>query len=674
MGSSSWKILFLVVLGIYAILTRIPYQLNVYFAVGQFLFLTAIFYISSAGLGRFLLERVFKLNDLTTAFAVGFGFFAALLCLLNKITIIPAYYIPFLFFGLFYFIYSKYVELKKESLEIVYAGMFAFFTIVLLVIYCFTSSTNGFLAAPIDFDSGLFHVTFPKTVVLQGSYIYSSYLRVHFLPQLAHSWYIFFLSIFGNDEHFLRIINMAVFVQIVVLFYSLGKRYSIISLLMMVLLFSFPEMLRDFPTTNLDTVFTLFISVMMYQLIICVEDRKWTNLFLLTILGAFSAGQKHFGFIYSFPVFTMTYLLYIYHFWKLEKGKAVDVGRRVLLGSILFVTCTLPFYFHNLLSRTNLLFPFAGSSENFYGWSLSDYNGFKGANIDHWGHSKELLSFFTVPLDMLKFPEKFSYFKDSDSYEMFFSYGFYTLIFIFLLNLFSKYRRNVGLAILTLAILMQVYGWYISSQVIRYLLPVFAGMGLILIPLLHDLVKRIKFLPSFKKAFPLVVFFSSVLVVSTTLKKYKHSVQFWSSPQEREMQLRSLDTERFDSLNFLKKTVPSKDGILSLSPMMWTYIPHFYELNLCGDWFGVCRFDKYYDYPIVFKPWANLYPALKERNLRFIYVAWGEINGSLGHRPQTESELSQVFPSDTRQCLELIYHQGSKYEVYQVKQSCWQGG
>ncbi len=673
MASSRWKTLFLVMLGIYAILTRIPFQMNLYLAAGKFLFLSTILYVSNAGLGRFLIEKVFRLNDSAIAFSLGFGLSGAFLCLLNKIMITPMSYMPFVLFGICYYIFSKSSELKKEPNDFMHTGLFTFFAMILFIIYCFTNSTNGFLAASIDFDSGLFHVTFSKQVVSQGSYIYSSSLRAHFIPQLTHSWYIFVLSLFGNDEHFLRIINIAVFLQLVVLFYRLSKKFSIISLLIMVLLFSFPEMLRDFPTTNLDTIFTLFISAMMYQLISCLEDRRWENLLLLTALGAFSAGQKHFGFIYLFPVFAMTYLFYIYHFLKLEKNEATIVASRVLGGLIVFITCTLPFYFHNLLSKTNLMFPFVGSSENSYGWSLSDYNLFKGPTIDHWGHSKEFLRFFTVPFDLIKYPEKFAYAKDTDSFELFFLFGFYAVLLMLPFNLISKRRRNVGLAILGLAVLLQVYGWYISSQVIRYLLPVFAGMAIILIPLVHDILSGNKVPVSFKKRFPLVVFLLSVFVISTTLKKYKHTIKFPGSAQEREMHLRSLDVERFDSLDFLRKNVPASEGILSLSPMMWMFVSHFYELKLCGDWFGVCRFDNYYDYPIVFKPWSKLYPELKRQNLRYIYVVWGEIGGSLGYRPQTTIEINKVFPSDTRQCLELLYHQANKFEVYRIKQTCWNG-
>jgi hypothetical protein len=223
-----------------------------FLAVGLFLA------IASMGCGALVRRRVIRSDFWQADIPLGFGIFSLLLCFYIKLTLVPY---PFLAVLVLFFVLGMLSLWQRRGRLFTHAGEISFpfqLCIVLWILFMTGAGhLGGLFFPPTDFDSGLFHVSFPKIVIETGRYFNPDWLRVPWHPQLTHTWYIYLLTLL--DDRYLKCINFMCFLQIIILFIGRKAATSLVGLLSLTLVSVSPEFQSSISSTSLDAVLVLFL-------------------------------------------------------------------------------------------------------------------------------------------------------------------------------------------------------------------------------------------------------------------------------------------------------------------------------------------------------------------------------------------------------------------------------
>lgn len=533
----------------------------------------------------------------------------------------------------------------------------------ILVSLSFPTIGDGFLLFPNDFDSNLFHVTAPRIIIERGYFFNPDWLRGLWLPQLTMVLYTFILSF--SNQLFLKTINVVCFIQFALLFARCAPTSTgrIVAFLCFVLLTTLPEFRQYIVQTNLDTIFALFVVSAFFLLQNYLTKPTRSSLFLLSFVCGLSAGQKHFGLMYSAPILAIAYLVFM-----TRAGSVRMAARRipvVAAAGTVFIASFCCFYLHNLLSGNALLFPFLGTKVNTYGWEEVDLTQMIQSTIPQWGYSKTPAGYFLLPLHIIQHPDKYQFLSFGTWADWGMSVSIGALYVFTAASLVVRLLRRPQISLPCLVLCADIFLWYRGSQVIRYLFPVLICCALTAARLLQLNICRWSGTTAWHRALAclgvLCATWLSTLWISppwTPLVQNEEEARLWLKTNR----LSNIDTLRWLSLN-----VPEGKAILNIADQ--GQMAQFPRLILCGDWFGRCRYSKFLSGLITFRPWPELKDALKSNGLSYIFVDWN-IFTPYSKLPATAEEWSQAIPESTRNCLERMHTNGVATEVYKVKEAC----
>ena len=612
---------------------------------------------------RNLIRSEYYILDLV----LGFGLFAFFLNIYVKVTlnlVLPCLILLIFFIWGLRTLYNNRGQIlncfQKRStvLFILFGGFF-------IISFSVFPSNTGFLFFPMDFDSGLFHVFFPKMIVAAGHYYIPDNLRAPFIPQLMHSVYIFVLNCFNSNESYLKLINLIVFTQITIIFFFIKIRsLKYLGLIIFCILCISPEFQNIVTSTNLDAGLGLFTSALFAAFLYFLKDRKASSLILIMLMAGFAGGQKHFGLMFSAPILIASVIIYLYYHTVKEKNYKWTFIQAGLI-SLIFLFVTFSFYIHNLLNGANLLFPFYGSWVNPYGWEIEELKYFTTTCITLWGHSKAVLGYFLIPIHLIQYPAKYGFILTNTPIDFLFSVQM-GLLFIFLpISLLFKRLRKLDIWLPIFILLIQIFSWYRGSQVIRYLFPLSITWFILLIHILSNFEN----LKKFKKS----LFYITIIIfaaVSLLLNKGLTQPVTFQVPLVYEEKMSWLNTtfaHKIKPYRWLSEHKNVVNRSLNISPTSWQFLHFIPDLKICGDWFSTFAYGKYMDDYTRFKEWDKLSLELKKKNFSHIVVNWTETNSEI--RPKTEEDWNKVFPESTRNCLSIVFSTPES-DIFEIKKEC----
>lgn len=484
---------------------------------------------------------------------------------------------------------------------------------------------DGLLMFPLDFDSGMLHIALPLKWIELGEVSPQKYLRGPFVGNYAHVLYYFILKVFASNVGLVKIINICGFIGFFSAMRKLSKeipRLSFLPLLIPFFLVLNFETRQYLVSTNLDAgLFFTVVSGFAVVMVAMITGRS-SDLMLGTALLGFSAGLKHFGFLISAPVLVFSYL------WFFNKNKIADsaIASRLVswiglcvTGIFVFLFSSLPFYLHNLIAGNNILFPFLGTKENSYGWTISEIADF-GKIINYWGHRKDFFGFWTLPGDFLNFPQKYIIFLQHNLLDYSYSALFVLSVISIFLSGYLFVKKNRMPMFLSLINLIQLFFWYSGSQVARYLFPSFAISLLVLF-------YTVSFLINFDSIRNLKRFAGLILLVSTlVLIQFSRAqeIKVPISNQERLDLVRAQYGDTFEAFEYLRSQ-KIRERILFVGDSSFTQ--HFVDLDVCGDWYGPCRWGDFFavasvSKTIVFRSVSEMAEIMKSNKIEWMVIKW----------------------------------------------------
>lgn len=619
----------------------------------KFLLLSFSFVFNCLSLGNLIRKRLLNSNIWQVDLALGFGFLAFFLNVFQKFSIdvfLPLIIIfPICSIYLFESLKNIRNILKFNSSNTYFIILSFLFAVQQFMLY---PENEGLLSFTRDFDSGIYHVTFPQLINFKGEYFLPDWLRVNFIPQLTHSMYIFLLRVLPNDILYLKIVNFAVILQIFIIFtYGLNDRF--IGLLFFTIISYQNEFKNLIVSTNLDAVLCMFLLSQFYIFSKFFSGKSsFTNLNLLIILSSFSSGQKHFGLMFSFPIilFAISYFL----FQNIKKLHLVSLFKIILQLSLTFSVVVLPFYIHNILSGNSILFPFFGSLENTYGWDLDELNYFTTNLIHDWGHRHNVIGFFYLPFDLVEYYQKYIF---NFSEDRFLDYlNSYLMIGTFFLFIYSVYKRKFSMSIIAITCLIHFYSWYNGSQVIRYILPLTINN----LYLQSYLSTTLSFIRSNNKT----ILNLSIVFLILIIHYNNYENLYYSLPIEKKDRMKLIS----EHYQWIQKNVIPGTVVYHINPNEMNNMLYLPEWTFLGDWFGKYKFKNvvHRKNGYLLGEWNEISNFLLRNKIMYLIIDW---NSFSRERKVYPLKYSKMIPDSTLRCLNFEFYSRG-IDIFSLKKKC----
>ncbi len=645
----------------------IPSASEKYFA--EFLVYSFIFIAGSSQIGKIFRVKVFKNSISAIDFPLGLGLFVFFLNCYFKFTssvILPLGLIwASAGFSIFLFIkrWRDQQWLSDLSALLDYSLLLS----LCLILFWYLPGA-GFLQFPLDFDSGMLHLALPKRWLFLDHVSPQVNYRFPFLGTFAHYLYFFCLKVFDGNDGFVKIVNFGVFLTLFSVCRNLKFKDVDLGkwpLIIPCLLVFYPDTREFLIATNLDAMFMMYLFSGFLVLLFSLESRKSEDLLLGTLLLGFSAGLKHFGFMMSAPLLVLYYSYFFLTGPLTMSLKWIRFCKISVLGGIVYLVTSLAFYIHNLVAGNNILFPFMGSKVNTYGW-ISKEIGDLANIIDVWGTRKDFLGFFFLVNDILEYPTKFQLLLLGTGYEFVYPGIFILSGLSLFFGLFLLSKKKPVFLLVALVNVLQLFFWYKGSQVVRYLLPNIAIGLMVFIYLSAAVFKQMNWLrlPKFYHRdiiTGLLLIFSFSVLDKTRAK----GVEVSYTEKQKVDVVAGRYGDLYQAMNYLRLRHAKGRILYDGDASFMQFIP---DLDVCGDWFGPCRFEDFLALNsnlthLKLRPIAETKEFLKGNSINWVVISWNYFYPHF-KRPET---LSLALPDLT--CYSLEFHT-STVDVFKLNQEC----
>lgn len=614
------KSLLLIILFFYLFKSYLPGNVSTYFF--KFCIFSFIFYTSMSCIGKSFRSFLLKSSIDFADFPLGLSLFTFFINVWIKFNSNVFIFILVLFCFFFFGIYFSIKELKNKKRELTDFD-FACWVYFLILFFCLTWFTpgNGLLMFPLDFDSGMIHLALPKRWQFINDVYPQVYIRAPFLGQYAHSIYYFLLMVFKTDLY-IKILNLSIFYFIFQFFKNLSKvipSLGVWPLFILGLMVWYPDTREYIVSTNLDWLFFCLLVPGCLILLIALQSLLYVDLYFGTLLLAFSAGVKHFGFMMSAPILVLFYVYFHFQLAQINLKACKVFIKNTFLGIFLFLIISLSFYIQNLLAGNSILFPFFGAKENTYLWTVKEIGDFASI-IKVWGHRSDFFGFFTLPMDIVNYPSKYQLLFPSAIGDLFYPSTF-LLTFLSILASFFKSKLRILLITVALVSLLQLYLWYSGSQVVRYLLPNVAISGIFSYFVISNVFGLYK-IRQFKIVF-LIGFCLLSLNVLNSLN-FSHANIPWKEPEVKAT-LDSRYGDIYHAIDYIRSIDKDKKRIFHNADASFTQ--YMIDLEVCGDWFGPCRFEDFFVInsalpQLEVKPWDQVKEFVNRNKIYWVIIKW----------------------------------------------------
>jgi hypothetical protein len=333
------------------------------------------------------------------------------------------------------------------------------------------------LYPPRHFDDIMYHLPHARDIVIHHGLNLNPYLRYPLFPQNFEMLYAFLLLFYDDISTHLIHASSAVITAIGV--YSLGaltssRKTGVVGLIIF-LSSSLVQLLMK--SSYIDLGLTMFVFLGFYCIALWIHTKKINWLYLAGFATGMAAGTKYTALMY----------VLLYAVWIAYEGRNI---RYVITFICMVIAFGSPWYIRNFILSGNPVFPFG---EWLFGYSwLWDRND----ALEHYhellkahGTPRTILSFLILPWNLVMHQEKFMHDGGISLWmlAMFPS--------IFLMKRFNSFQRKLCVFVFVTVII-----WFFSTQILRYLLPVFPVISLLSAYVLVDLYDN-SIRKSLKKSF-----------------------------------------------------------------------------------------------------------------------------------------------------------------------------
>ena len=312
-------------------------------------------------------------------------------------------------------------------------------------------------------DALIYHIGVPKMFLEHhGIYfipgnIFASY------PFFSEMLYIWGLSLGGE---ILKGIHFAIAIFILFSMWQFGRRYvheNSFEFLHLLIFFTIPSVFINAHVAYCDLILTFYTFVALYAFINWFNTKQKLWLILFAVFSGISMSVKYGGL--SFPFIGSLGVLWACKRNGIPSRKAVHLLSMYILFT--FVTGA-PFYLKNWIITGNPLYPLFYEIFGGKGWSV-EQAGYYDVFIKSLGMGRNLLDYILLPWNL-----SFRSQMDSPLFD-----GLMGPVFILLLPFAIGMRKiSIEIKILLAYCLLAFFFWASSAQQIRYLIPLFPFLAI----------------------------------------------------------------------------------------------------------------------------------------------------------------------------------------------------
>lgn len=415
-------------------------------------------------------SRIFLYTSFGTGAVIVVLFFTALLKLFNIFFISSM----ILVFTVFYVLRKDYTIFLNE----IYSG-FRTFGSFLRKNWYWIIPLAGILSPllllplypPIKWDEISYHLPYAQFYVEHQGLAVNPFLRY---ALYAHNIDLLYaLSLLFSDDIVAHLLHASTAVLAAVGIYNLGtitadrKTGALAAFLFL----SSPLVLLLIKTSYIDLGLTLFVFLGFYCLSMWSITKQDYWLYLAGFATGIAAGSK-----YSGLMFIPLYVLWIGY----EKRK-ISLIVKFLIPALVFGA---PWYIRNYIISGDPFSPFGGEFFGYWLWDEKDLFSQSQNLYRGYGTPKNLASLLILPWNLLFHPGKFMEGALSPAMIAAFPAPF------FFMKL-SRYQR-----MLCIFVFVNIVIWFFTSQILRYLLPVFPMIALlsatILVRIYSSIIEKLR--------------------------------------------------------------------------------------------------------------------------------------------------------------------------------------
>lgn len=316
----------------------------------------------------------------------------------------------------------------------------AFFSIWLLPLY-----------PPTDFDVTMYHLAAPKAWLQAHAVIATPFLRGSVLPHSAHT--LFAALLLAKDDIASQMVSLVAVGLVATGLYGWGKRIHGIAagVLAAALWIGSPAVLAYAGVASYHALGSLFAFAAIYTLATYGTTRRLTWLFAAGAFVGFAQSTWP-ATVFFLPVFAVASGYFVIRERRLLPLYAIAAG--VLLGWG-------PALARAMWYTGNPTFPLL---TEVFGtgpwWTAEDVAGI-GGDIRRFGIPRTFLNFLSIPYALLTETDKFQS-----------AQGYSVMLSIMLPAVAIRSIRDTSVRWLAITVLFYVACWFVSGQIMRYLLPI----------------------------------------------------------------------------------------------------------------------------------------------------------------------------------------------------------
>ena len=563
-----------------------------FFSHFGYLFLFVIF---SYHVGHWIVKKI-PLDEQSERFffhtAIGLGLIICFLFLLALFHFFSlAIIVSFFFLASSYLIYFKISISRNHVISFPSTNYFGWINILLffLVIPLLVPS----LYPPTAWDEISYHLAYARHYAENQGLNVNPYLRY---PLYAHNINLLYaLCLLIYDDILSHLIHAMMAVLTTLGIYNLGessanKRIGFAAALIFI---SSPLVIHLMKTSYIDLGLTLFLFLGFFCIIKWTQSRNIRWLYVAGFATGIAIGSKYSGFLY-FILFSL---------WIATEKNPY----KPLLCFIVFATLFgLPWYIRNMIISGDPFSPFGGNIFGYWIWDKSDLIGQTQDLLKAHGTPRSLSSLIKLPWNLIENPSAFM--EGAISLPM--ASIPLSLILLFKFNHF--YRK------LTVFVFLNILIWFYSSQILRYLLPVFPMISLlaatVIIHLCDIIIKPLTFvlksswLTFIRNGIVLTVL---LLIATPLISTYSNII--------RNLMLIPIPVQEIQRYQYLVGhlsgyellMIANRNAGLRIYQFGFENLFYYSKNPLIGDWFGLGKYSK------VLNELSNpdrLHKALREMN------------------------------------------------------------
>jgi hypothetical protein len=323
--------------------------------------------------------------------------------------------------------------------------------LVLLFVLLFLPLWLLSLYPPTASDSITYHLAAAKLYGTTGSLTPTPQLRYAVFPQNSEMLFAAALSL--GTEGSAQMMSLLFLLSTVAAVggYLLRSEGLLASLVGLGLLLSNSLVLELGHIAYADMALTAFVTLALLGFLRWLDSGERPWIILTGTMAGFAAGSKYSALFFVASLLVLTSVIAV-------RQRSPKV---FLLYCLSCAVCGLPWYVYNWINAGNPVWPFLSSVFTLRYWSASDLQGQLVDLLAAYGTGKTLFSFIALPWNIFAHPDRFS------------AAG--TLSFTLALSIpFAGYAlfRSVSMRWLGIVSSAYVLFWFLTAQILRYLIPV----------------------------------------------------------------------------------------------------------------------------------------------------------------------------------------------------------